>query len=444
MYTSYIGKKFLQLYNQKITKKYSARTFFDEVFFPIFFDGEKHLMHVGNSPFFQKPSTKAMEGGVTKSQAQLKKLHQDIKSEIPNMAIFVGYAAKDINGTTSGQLSNIDFKIDAEEMYASWIGEALGIGVSGGFVMLIDKEDILWTLFDGWKVYRKFLLQTPDLKDRQIETWNGNWLAHAFSKEFNIEEPTENFPFEPESILGKLAITTQSWSTILFALSRKYPKSVLTAYAYNLSQTNTTLGFINLYLPEVNRMHEWRDKVFFDKTENVINEKEIDHLETYYNFKGACKLGTIGLKALEPDKLRDFMPLPLGRGKDYKFSDQSSYTQFQIFKIWIIAMLNKTELLKLASEVATALENFERIGKADSRGKTTISQEAKKIKEARNLKEFIDSLTDLLEKSSQQADLFKAVVDEIVKMPSDSFPLFLTLVRFEYQFQKSKTNTLNN
>lgn len=441
MYTSYIGKKFLQLYNQKEQKSYSARTFFDEVFFPIFFDDEKHLMHVGNSPFFQKPSAKAMEGGLTKAQAQLKKLHQDIQSEAPNMAIFVGYAAKDMNGTTSGQLSNIDFKIDAEEMYASWIGEALGIGVSGGFVMLLDKEEVLWALFEGWKVYRKFLFQTPELKDRQIETWNGNWLVHAFSKDYNPEEPTENFIFEPESVLGKLAITTQSWSKVLFTLTKKYPKAVVTAYAYNLSQTNTTLGFVNLYLPEVNRMHEWRDKVFFEKKENIIKEKEIDQLETYYNFKGACKLGTIGLKALEPDKLRDFMPLPYGRGKDYKFSDVSSYTLFQIYKIWIIAMLNKTELLNLATKTAGALCQYEQKSQEGGRGTTKHSQLTEEIRNAPSLVKFLDKLNDLLNKyGDNNLPLNREDIKEVINLPSDRFPLFQTLIKLEYTFiSKQKT-----
>lgn len=42
----------------------------------------------------------------------------------PNMSIFVGYAAKDVAGTTSGQISDMQTSIDTDEMYASWIGEA--------------------------------------------------------------------------------------------------------------------------------------------------------------------------------------------------------------------------------------------------------------------------------------------------------------------------------
>jgi len=398
-------------------------------------------MHVGNSPFFQRPSAKAMEGGLTKAQAQLKKLHQDIQNEVPNMATFVGFAAKDMIGTTSGQLSNINFKIEPDEMYASWIGEALGVGVSGGFVMLLDKEEVLWTLFKGWKVYRNYLQQTPNLKDKQIETWNGKWLTHVFSDSYNPEEPTENFELGEEEVLGKLAITTQRWSKVVFALAKKYPTQDITAYAYNLSQTNTTLGFINLRLPEVRHMWEWRNKTFINRKESALTEKEISQLEPYYNFKGACKLGTIGLKALEPDKLRDFLPAPFGRNKDYKFSDESSYTQFQIYKLWIIAMLNKTELLDLAAQVATAIGEYENQNKAEGRGTNKASQDVKKIREAKNLKEFIESLTDLLEKTPGYASTFKQVVKDVLALPLDQFPLFITLIRFEYQYQKSNSNS---
>lgn len=62
MYTSYIGKKFLKLYREKEKKPhdYSAKQFFDEVFFPLFFDDEKHLMHVHGSTFFQAVSPNSL------------------------------------------------------------------------------------------------------------------------------------------------------------------------------------------------------------------------------------------------------------------------------------------------------------------------------------------------------------------------------------------------
>jgi hypothetical protein len=441
MYTSYIGKKFLKIYREKYKKPddYSARQFFDDVLFPLFFDDEKHLLHVGNSPFFQKPRDEDVKTHGRKSLAQYNNLVNGIEHEPPSMAIYVGFAAKDMEGTTSGQLTSMDFKTSSDDMYSSWIGEALGIGVSGGFVMLIDKEDILLSLFQGWQYYRKYLVQTPSLKDKQMETWNGHWLCHSFSKRFDLTNPMDNFNVETAEVQGNIAIPTQKWSQVIFALSQKYPSEVITAYCYNLSQTNTTLGFINLYLPDIRRLYELRDKVFVNQDEVILNNKEIETLETFFNFKSACKLGTIGLKALEPAKLREFMPkgsVDYAQGKDFKFTDNNSYLFYQLYKLWIIAMLNKTELLQLASDTAKSLIDMEKNQTERDRSKTTQDRSSKELMESKNIKSFIDGLTELLKK--ENADTFKNVVEQTLKMPSDNFPLFATLIRFEYAFLKSK------
>ena len=137
MYTSYIGKKFLKLYKEKYKKPddYSAHQFFDDIFFQLFFNNEKHLMHVGNSPFFQKPKAEDVATHGSKALAQFHNFKTKIDEGFPSGAIYVGYAAEDIQATSSGQLTSLSKQIDSEEMYASWIGEGLGIGMSGGFVM---------------------------------------------------------------------------------------------------------------------------------------------------------------------------------------------------------------------------------------------------------------------------------------------------------------------
>ncbi|MFA7691201.1 MAG: hypothetical protein WCY18_08980 [Methanofastidiosum sp.] len=181
MYTSYIGKKFLTLYNNENGTNYSAEEFFDEVFFKLFFTDEAHLMHVGNSPFFQKPKEEDVSKHGGRSLAQYANLRANIEEDIPNMSIYVGAQARDIFGTTSGQVTDMEFNVDKNEMYSSWIGGALGIGVNGGYVMLIEDDEILNALYKGWDYYRLYLQQTPNVKDKQIETWNGQWLTYYYS-----------------------------------------------------------------------------------------------------------------------------------------------------------------------------------------------------------------------------------------------------------------------
>lgn len=440
MYTSYIGKKFLKLYNQKKQTALSAKAFFDEVFFPVFFNDEQHLMHVGNSPFFQKPTAKALAGGQSKSELQKQKLVEDISREPPNMAIFVGYAAKDIQGTTSGQLTSMNFGIDIEEMYASWLGQSLAIGVNGGFVMLIPDDAILWTLYEGWQLYRDHLTQTSSLKDKQIETWNGHWLCHAFGRDYNPDDILYGFEFKLEMLMGKLSIPTKDWVQVLFSLSRKYPNRTLTAYAYNLSQTNTTLGFINLYLPEVRNFFDVYAKIIPTIETEDVTDSQLEKLyKTALNFRSACLFGQIGLRAIEPYNLRQFMPRPIGSGNDYRFTDNESYLFFQIYKTWIIAMIsNKEELDKLASRIAKTLLEFENQSDKSSRGKTEYSRLTEEVRSAKTLRDFIEKLAEVMDKNSDAAEVFKEAKNFVLRLPSDLFPLFITLVRFEFIYLKTQ------
>ncbi|PZX51584.1 hypothetical protein LV84_03741 [Algoriphagus ratkowskyi] len=443
MYTSYIGKKFLRIYKEKEKKpeNYTAKEFFDEVLFPVFFDDEKHLMHVHGSTFFQSVGKNDLKTGESESYFRLNRLHQDIANNRISGSTYVGYAAGKIDQPTSGQVSSIGHNIESEEVYASWVGEGLSIGFSGGLI-LIDNEEIMWNLFKGWILYRKYINQTPNIKGRQIETWNGHWLAHCFSKDFNKEHPLTFFELPIGTSgeeKGTISIATLNWAKIIFALSRKFPNTVITSHAYFLGKTNTTFGFINLYLPDVRRMFELRDKLFLDKEKMVLSDKEIETLEPFYRFNEACKMGTIGLKSIEPRGLREFMSkgtVDYTQGKDYKFTDERSLINFQLYKLWIIAMLNKTELLKLATDVSRALLAHESHDPKENRGKSEKSNQVKGILDSKNLKNFIDGLTELVIK--ENADIFKEVVEQTLKMPSDNFPLFSTLIRFEYAFLKTK------
>ncbi|WP_212004052.1 hypothetical protein [Chitinophaga sp. HK235] len=431
MYTSYIGKKFLKHYNHREKTNFTAKEFFMQEFFDLFFTDHSHLMHVSNSPFHYKPGQGAVEMYGSKSLAQLNELKTSIESNIVYMGNYVGGPAMDMDNTTSGQITNMTGILQEEDIYASWIGAALGIGVNGSFVMLIDEEELLWMLFEGWECYRKYLHQTPGLKDKQIETWNGNWIC------LRLENPNaadDLLPIEPVEVLGKLAIPTESWAKVTFMLAKYFSqKQILTAYAYNLSQTNTTLGFVNIFLYEVNRMFEWRENTFLGE-DIILQENQITRLQTYYNLKTACKMGAIGLKALEPKYLREFMPKPIGGGKDFVYSANTA-NDFQIFKIWLIAMLNKIELLNLADEVAAALKEF---AKSDKKGRSIKDQLSKEIRESRSPLQFIDNLRELQDEVPILADTLSIVMKEALTMPRDHFPLFLCLIRFQYSYRSAK------
>lgn len=443
MYTSYIGKKFISQYNERKEKSHTAESFFEEEFFPLFFDHERHMMHVGNSPFFQKPTEKDVLVSGSKAQAQFANLKAKMEEDEPNMSIYVGFGASDIKGTTSGQITNsTGLTIDKDEMYASWIGQALAVGVSGGFVFLLDDDTILWRLYEGWSYYRKYLEQTPKVKDKQIETWNGNWLNYILSEDYEFHHKNAIPTLKISNVQGKLAIATMQWSEIFYRLSEQFPTEELLIYAYNLSQTNTTLGFIKVFMHEVQSPLEYRKKLIDLGTYKTGDrEKDIRTFETFYTFSSACQFGTIGLKALEPRGLRQFMPRgsqKYAQGKDLNFTKEESYYEYKIYQLWIMATLNKIQLLELATDMAGLLLKFE---KNDTRGKTINSQKSKEIRESRNSRLFIEHLSHLVADLGEDADTLKSLVTEVLQMPADNFPLFITLIRFEYNYQKTKNNS---
>lgn len=440
MYTSYIGKKFLELYNNREEADYSAEVFFDNVIYPLFFNDNRHFLNVANSSFFQSVSKKLIEGDKSIHKIKLERFHKNILEDGASLTTMVGYAAQDIKAGTSGQLSNLPLIVAKDDMYSSWIGSGFSVAMGAGYSILIDDEESLILIFLGWKYYRRILDQTPNLKGNQIDVWNSHWISHVFSKHFDIKNPIKGFQTPDISLnkeSGKMVMSSLNWSNVIFILVKKYPSKMLTANVFKFGKMNITIGFINIYLPDVRKLFELRDKLFISEESTVLNEEEIENLSTFYSFKDACKLGTIGLRAMEPAQLRVYMPsgsVLYARGKEFKFTDKESYKQYQLFKIWIIAMINKTELLELASSLAQSLIDFE---EEEERGKKVFSTLSKEVRESKNLKHFIDKLSIILPYAPSKGLVFESTVEAVLKMPSDNFPLFITLIRFEYALKKS-------
>lgn len=443
MYTSYIGKKFLELYNDREGKSYSAEEFFDEVLHELFFNHEQHFINVANSSFFQKVSEKNMTSGITINEARLNRFHKNVHEDGPSLTTLVGYAAQDVSAGTSGQLSTIQASIDNDDMYASWIGIGLAISMGGGYSVLVPNDDVLWGLYKGWKYYRSTIIQTPNLKGNQIEVWNSYWITHYLSENYNDSDPMDGFDL-PDPItckaekwkkLGYLEFATNKWPKVIFSLALRFPTQEIVLNCFKFADTNQTLGFIPVHLPEINNLYELKDIIFVDSKKSILTDNELEQLEPFFNFKSACATGVIGLKVLEPDKLRTYMPkgsVMYAQGKEYKFSDEQSYYNYQIFKTWIIAMLKKNELLELAAKAAKTLKSLEA---KEERAKKVFHTLSKDVKEAKTLKVFLDKITEVLKHSPDGEMNFKELVTEVLEMPADQFPLFITLIRFEYAYQ---------
>lgn len=429
MITSNIGKIFLDAYNEEYGTSYDARTFFLEQFYPLFFDQNKYMMTAGNSPL-ENPKLswddmikgkKPYETPEQRKSRFEKMIKKTDKSEA-DMSIARGYASLDIAASTSGQVTNLKLPNSQEESYASWIGDALGVGVQGGFSILFSKKEILLDIFEGWKLYRKCLNETSMLKGNQIKTWNGQWLSHYYDpREYDADMPLAGYSPYNTNKDGIINIDTQTWTKILIAVSKKYRNAQILGYIYSIGKTNKTIGFIPFDLTQIRRPIHLYEKIF-----GMSNGRNVESLwGTAIGFKTACTYGAIGIKAMEPKGLRDYVY----KGKQPKAHNYDNIN-YNVYIIWIYAMLNNDELWEKSQELAKLLNE------ASSDKDKSISTKRKNLVEtmlnATNKKQFIAAATEVVSFIGK-IDEFKGIVKEIHGMPTDNVPYFLTLLRFQYK-----------
>ena len=429
MITSNIGKIFLDAYNEEYGTSYDARTFFLEQFYPLFFDQNKQMMYAINSPFVQKlPSCRDCIKGIKSFEnieQRAKRLNafiEKVENNDADMSIAIGYPSIEVNAKTSGQVTDLKMNTSKEDIFLSWIGGALGITVSGGVSILFTHKNILLDIFKGWKFYRKALNETLMLDGNKINSWNGQWLFHYYDqREYEEENPLANFaPYKVDKD-GIIGIETQTWTKILIAISRKYDVVKLLAYIYILSKSNTTIGFIPFDLTQIRRPIHLYEKIF-----GMSNGRNAESLwGTAIGFKTACTYGAIGIKAMEPKGLRDYVY----KGKQPKAHNYDNIN-YNVYIIWIYAMLNNDELWEKSQELAKLLNE------ASSDKDKSISTKRKNLVEtmlnATNKKQFIAAAAEVVSFIGKK-DEFKGIVKEIHCMPTDNVPYFLTLLRFQYK-----------
>lgn len=433
MITSVIGKTFLKAFNEKEQSNLSAREFFDTIYFKLFFDHSKYMQWVTNSPFVQmKSGQKAHLLTPEERLIKLEKLHNNIENKFPEGSFAIGFPSSTEKGftPTSGLVTNIPMKYSSEEIYCSWIGSGLGIGVKGSYNLLINDPKLLLLIYEGWKYYRTYL-DSPILEKsdgRQINSWNGQWLAYRLGKEYR-----ENFILRDLEMQGFFTtekdgnrIDVINWSNVFFSLSRYYPDKELIAYVYNLGDTNKTIGFIPLYLRSGKKLKDIY-KYLYQDTEHL----EDKHFQTLYGryFPKACELGCLGLQALRPKNLEKYFK----EAKNLAFKKEEEIITYQSYKTWLIAMLskNKQEITDYTIELAHLILRY-RKGASGTERKNLIEKD---LLGAKSKKQFIEALTKMVT-GVEDSDLeqLKTLKNEVHLMTNEEFVYFNTLLKFDYAF----------
>lgn len=465
MIAAIIGQTFLDAWNKKYQKKYSAKEFFDNEFFRLFYDHPKYMQWITNSPFVQmkkgqKPELLTHEERLEK----LNDLHIKIDSGVRDASIAIGFPASEESefATTSGLVTDLNIKSEAEDVYLSWIGGGLGVGVAGGYSIFFDSAQILLALYEGWKVYRRFLNEPTLAKFRgnQINTWNGQWLNFAFSSMDYLENPDfgylSNFNiFSQDEKL--IEINTIFWAKLYFNLSETLSDETVTSYVYSLGQTNKTMGFIPF------RFHHGRSilsiyKILFGENDALTQKKDYERLFGVH-IKRACELGSIGLQALEPQGLRDYfdkakMPdfssttviakngetqeLFEERKKKANQKNYENIISFRTYKTWLLAMItkNKQEDLHYSEEVAKALKQY----RADAKKRDRANLLENELLQAKTKKQFLDGLATLVKDVEPDLlETFKALRDKVHLMTSEDFGYFIVLLKFDYAYQEKNS-----
>jgi len=429
MIAANIGKIFLNAYNEKFKSNYTAKEFFVEKYFATFFDHNKYMQWVTNSPFVQGIK-KGISPSVAERKLKLDVLIDKISKNEADASIAIGFPSLDLTASTSGQITSMNLPLNEDDVYLSWIGSGLGIGVQSGLSLLFSNKQILLDLFDGWQFYREYINKTPSLRGNQINTWNGQWIAHRYNKKaYDALDPTASFnPFGTMKD-GGMEVTTQLWTKVMVSIARIYPDTSLTAYVYSLGQTNITVGFVPFELPRIRQPFELYAK-YFGTTEN----DQIEQLfGTAFGFTKACQMGAIGVNALEPKGFRDC--LDKGIVPKYNSSDEEKKINYNTYQIWLLSMLNNEQLWEKSQHIAITLSDY---SKSDTNAKKVKSQEVSNLLASVNKKQFIDGLTTIV-KGSQEAEQLIEIAGQINVMPIDNVPYFLTLIRFQYAVENKKS-----
>lgn len=436
MIASTIGKTFLRIYNEQKKTEYTAKEFFTEVFAPLFFDRPKYMRTGGNSPLENPKFKKGQRPDEADRAIRLEKTVQKIEND-PAGSSPIGYPSNDPQATTSGQVSSLGMIIQSEDVYCSWIGSGFSVGVEGGLSFLFNEPKILMDLYDGWQYYRNYLEEMPSLAPNQIDTWNGQWLAHRYHKWYFMESsPLANFdPFAaPKN--GEVRLATQSWTRVVFGLAQTFRDATLLAYVFSLGQTNKTVGFIPIQLAKVSKPLYLYQKLFGEST----YWKDAALIEEIYGNKNslfrACERGAIGIRALEPKALRDLM-WKTDKTIKYKPEDQRVVVSFRTYITWILAMLNNEQLHQLSKDIVQLFLAYE---SSTERGKMTKTRAIENLMKSKSVDGFLHELLAVVEGAAPEEALkIGALIEQVNKLRADNFRRFLILLKLEYAIAKRQT-----
>ena len=187
-------------------------------------------------------------------------------------------------------------------------------------------------------------------------------------------------------------------------------------------------------------MQKWllenlKGAVFYAKLFNAEEGKKAEDLwGTESGFRACCQRGAIGIEAMQPKGMRQYMKVDKDKMVKLPKYDDKQVINFHTYQIWLLAMLNSEELWTKSIEFAQTLQSYTEKSK---NGKTTNSRQIDAVLSATNKKTFIEALT-VIASESDKVDGIAEFAQIINQMPNDNVPYLLTLIRFQYAVLQKK------
>lgn len=374
MITIKAGHIFCQLYNDKTGQHLTPKQIFCEVLAPMVFktDKQKYLDYWPN--FCMSPV--AGNHGYGCNEYSLKKfvknLEDDSNGTIMTMfKLWAGCANPFDTGGTTNYCINDNLNFSINERYESFIGAFFRIMISGGWCIVASDPNIIWTLWEGMKMYEEALEENDTFVGRQISQWNGICLYEkAYRGRIDIDAILDAYP-KIKNGKKEPGLGTIPFVKVLFALSKIAP-NLTYIEALNFGQKNKSCTPILLAASDkMNSIHNIYQSVFknVDKVDfNFIDYSALFGWQRIFN--RARELGAVTESML-----------------DVEVNDKNVRYIIEYLKL----TMNK-ETLTLCDDFAKAL--YDGISSA----KHSLKSEIENLFSAKDATSFTNTLTNISER----------------------------------------------
>ena len=184
------------------------------------------------------------------------------------------------------------------------------------------------------------------------------------------------------------------------------------------------MGFIPFCLSHIRKPIQLYAKLF--GTEEGIQAEELWGTEN--GLRACCQKGAIGIEAMQPKGLRQYMVADKDKGLRLPKLNDNQIINFHTYQIWLLAMLNNEELWTKSLEFAKTLQAYVNNDKKLSKKR---GNQVNNILATTSKKAFLQTLTEIV----PDVESFKEIEENakvVHMMPTDNVPYYLTLIRFHY------------